>query len=451
LRVIRAFARALAASLSLVSGAACGGGDLVLPQEQPPTEIAVFDGDDQSGAVGTELTDPLVVLVVDAEDRPVPAVRVAFDLGERADGGGLSPDTALTNADGLASSHWVLGGTSGRQEVNAEVVGASLAVTFSAEAERVSDLQLELTSGDDQTAEPDTELANPLVVRLVDDAGDGVSGRAVAWVVATGEGAADPPSSDTDANGFASTAWTLGPEIGVQTLNAVVSGVGVVSFTATAEGDGGGEPSPDRSTVAASPASIDAGTGLSTITVTVRDGAGDAVSGATVTLSATGTGNILTQPSAPTGADGVATGTLQSLIPGSKIVSAVVNGAVTIAATATVTVTPIAGADHLIFLVQPSDVDEDEEISPAVEVAIVDLLGDVVPLSGVEIEIELLREDGDDSHELKGERKRSTEDGIAVFPDLRVDKDEETFRLRASAPDMPELGTVESASFNVED
>jgi hypothetical protein len=445
------FLSALAASLFLISGAACGGGDLILPQDQPPAEIVVFDGNEQAGTVGTELAEPLVAQVVDAEDQPVSNVRVAFRLGDGADGGGLSPDTALTNADGLASSHWVLGGASGRQEVEAEVVGATLTVTFSAQAERTSGLGLELTSGDEQTAEPGTALANPLIVRLVDDAGDGVPGRAVAWIVATGEGAATPASSDTDAEGYASTTWTLGPESGAQTLNAVVSGVGVVSFTATAEGEGGGGPSADLSTVTASPASIDAGTGISTITVTVRDGNGASVPGATVALSATGSGNILTQPTAPTGADGVATGTLQSVLPGTKVVSAVVNGSVAIAATATVTVTVIPGANHLAFLVQPSNVQEGEEISPAVEVAIVDPLGILVPVSDVEIEIELIKEDGHDSKELEGERTRDTEDGIAVFPDLVVKKHEDNYRLRASAPEMPELGSVESAFFNVED
>jgi hypothetical protein len=284
----------------------------------------------------------------------------------------------------------------------------------------------------------------------VDEAGDGVAGSAVAWVVAIGEGTAAPASSDTDADGFASTTWTLGPGSGLQTLNAVVSGVGVVSFTATAVGDGGGEPSPTSSTINAAPASIEAGTGLSTITVRVRDGSGAPVSGATVTLSATGSGNVLTQPSAPTGANGVATGTLQSLVPGTKVVSAVVNGAVAITATATVTVTAIQGPDHLEFLVQPSDADEDEVISPAVEVAIVDEQGGVFPMSDVEIEIELIREDGR-NHRFEGDPTRSTVDGIAVFPDLRIDHDHDDFRLRASVPDMPELGSVESSPFVVED
>ena len=75
------FVRALAASFSLASGVACGGGDLVLPVDQSPAEIVIFEGNEQAGAVGTELADPLVVRVVDAQDRPVPGVRVAFELG----------------------------------------------------------------------------------------------------------------------------------------------------------------------------------------------------------------------------------------------------------------------------------------------------------------------------------------------------------------------------------
>jgi hypothetical protein len=193
------------------------------------------------------------------------------------------------------------------------------------------------------------------------------------------------------------------------------------------------------------------GIGVSTITVTVLDGSGAAVPGATVALTATGGGNNLTQPQAPTGADGVATGTLQSAIPGTKIVSAVVNGSLAISETATVTVSAVPQADRLRFRVQPSNTQEDETISPAVEVAVVDQRGDVVPLSGVEIAIELIGEDGRSSRELEGDLTRDTEDGVAVFPDLVVDRDDKNYRLRASAPGRPELGTVESEPFDIED
>jgi hypothetical protein len=445
------FVRALAASSLLVSGAACGGGDLALPEDLSPSEITAVAGNRQIGSVGSELANPLVVRVDDAQGDPVPAVRVAFKLGAGADGGDTAPDTALTGSDGRASSRWVLGGTPGEQTVDAEVVGEDLVASFSAQAEGSSNLSLELAGGDAQAGAPGEALRDPLRVRLVDDQGDGVSGRAVAWVVATGGGAASPESSDTDGDGFASTEWTLGPVAGDNTLNAVVSGVGVISFAATAVGSGGDDPSASRSTIAAAPATIEAGTEQSTITVTVRDGQGDPVAGATVSLSATGNGNLLTQPSGPTGSNGVATGTLLSAVPGTKVVTAVVNGTVTLSRTAEVTVTDVSSVPvGLEFRVPPSDTREDEVILPAVEVAVVNAAGDVVPLSGIEIEVELLRNDKT-SKELEGDRTRSTEDGIAVFPDLEVDRDDDDYRLRASAPGLPELGSVESSPFDVED
>ena len=44
---------------------------------------------------------------------------------------------------------------------------------------------LVLTSGSGQTGPPGEELQDPLVVRVVDEAGNGIPGQAVTWVVAT--------------------------------------------------------------------------------------------------------------------------------------------------------------------------------------------------------------------------------------------------------------------------
>jgi hypothetical protein len=168
-------------------------------------------------------------------------------------------------------------------------------------------------------------------------------------------------------------------------------------------------------------------------------------------LSASGIGNLLTQPPGVTGSDGVATGTLASVVPETKVVSAVVNGTVELAQTAEVVVTLIPPEpDHLVFRVQPTNTQRNDAISPPVEVAIVDVDGDVVPLSGVQIEIEFFRSDGD-PHRFDGEPIRTTVDGIAVFPDLSNDHSHDDFHLRASAPERPELGSVESNTFAVED
>lgn len=300
---------------------------------------------------------------------------------------------------------------------------------------------IEVVQGNGQRGPPGSLLAYPLIVRLVDEAGNGIPDREVAWDVSVGGGTIDPPTGTTDAQGFASAEWTLGQAPGPNRVAAEVPGVGMVAFTATGtDDDGGGEPSAGRSTISAEPASIEPGTGSSTITVTVRDDAGDPVEGAAVTLRATGDGNTLTQPSGVTGADGVATGTLQSTTPGEKVVSATVNGSVELSRTALVTVTsaPAGEVDRLVFLVPPRDVEKDETFS--VEVALVDAAGNVVPLSGIFIYIGLFPQGRDSPANgyLRGERFENTEDGIAVF-EVAVEK-KGRYRLRALTDDLPEFG-----------
>ncbi len=117
-------------------------------------------------------------------------------------------------------------------------------------------------------------------------------------------------------------------------------------------------PSAGRSALSAAPASIEAGSATSAIAVTVRDGDGNPVEGATVTLQATGGGNTLTQPSGPTGPNGLATGTFRSSEPGMKTISATVNGSVQVSETAAVTVTSAP-----VTSVEP--IEGDNQIGPA--------------------------------------------------------------------------------------
>jgi adhesin/invasin len=87
---------------------------------------------------------------------------------------------------------------------------------------------------------------------------------------------------------------------------------------------------------------VDADGTTSTITVTARDQFGNPVSGAAVSLVATGSGNTLTQPGV-TNASGVATGTLSSTDVGDKVVTATAGGT-TITQEPTVTVEPGAAS-----------------------------------------------------------------------------------------------------------
>ena len=334
--------------------------------------LVAVSGDGQTAPVGTALVDSLVVRAEDAFGNPVPGVTVEWT----ASAGEISPPSVVTGSDGLAAARRILGAVAGEQTATATAAGLTGSpLQFTHTAGPGTAASLVLISGSGQSGPPGEALSAPLVVRIVDGAGNGIPGQPVTWIVATGGGSVTPGTSLTDAEGVASAAWTVGPTPGGNTLNAVASGVGVVEFIATATqggggGGGAGVPSANRSTVAADPTSIQAGTGTAAITVTVLDGTGAPVAGATVALAASGSGNTLTQPQLATGTDGVATGALSSAVPGTKVVSAVVNGSVALNQTAQITVT-LAPATTVALLEgdgQSADVGTAVAVRPAVRV-----------------------------------------------------------------------------------
>ena len=79
---------------------------------------------------------------------------------------------------------------------------------------------VEAMSGTDQRAVQGLSLLEPVVVRVLDAQGQALSGQAVAFTPATGNGTADPSSVTTDGSGQAATTWTLGDDPGQQTLTA---------------------------------------------------------------------------------------------------------------------------------------------------------------------------------------------------------------------------------------
>jgi VCBS repeat-containing protein len=180
--------------------------------------------------------------------------------------------------------------------------------------------RIEKVSGDGQTGTASSELANPLVVRVLEGQNP-VSGRTVTWIVQGGGGSVSPQNSTTDAQGQASTRWTLG-SIGPNTVNAVVSGLGTVTFTATATAGG---PSASQSRVTVTPGTVHIGE-TSTIMVRVRDASGSSVEGIAVSVSASGSGNTISPASATSGDDGLAFFSFRSTVAEAKTIMAVAGG-----------------------------------------------------------------------------------------------------------------------------
>ena len=93
---------------------------------------------------------------------------------------------------------------------------------------------LALVGGGGQEGLPGRELPEPVEVLVEDARGTPVAGVTVTFVAASGHGSADPGSVDSDADGVARTAWTLGDERGPQRLTASVGEGVAVEIEATA-------------------------------------------------------------------------------------------------------------------------------------------------------------------------------------------------------------------------
>jgi hypothetical protein len=225
-----------------------------------------------------------------------------------------------------------------------------------------------------------------------------------------------------------------------KTVSATINAVAVTqtaAVTVTA-----GAVSATQSTVAASPTSITAGGSGSTITVTAKDANGNPISGATVVLASTGTGNTLTQPVGTTNASGVATGTLTSTVAEAKTVSATINS-VAITQTASVTVTVGAPA-QVAFVQQPSTVAGGAPITPAVTVRILDAGGNFVASATNAVTVAIGSNPGGGS--LGGTATVNAVAGVATFTGLTVDKAGTGYTLTAGGTG---LSVATSATFNV--
>jgi plastocyanin len=163
-------------------------------------------------------------------------------------------------------------------------------------------------SGDAQTAVVAQALAQPLRVVVTED-GTPKADVTVTWSTAAGDGSVVPASGATDADGIASTVWTLGQGSGAQSAQAAVtdaSGSPVV-FSATAtpgpavtlESAGGTGQSGETDQPLAQP-----------FQVRVTDDFGNGVPDVSVAWSVTGGGGSIAPPTGTTGSDGVASATL---------------------------------------------------------------------------------------------------------------------------------------------
>jgi adhesin/invasin len=199
------------------------------------TTLEKVAGAGETATVGTAIDPSPTVKVTDGFGDPVANAAVTFSAG--SGGGAVEGAEQTTDAAGLATvGQWTLGTTAGTNTLFADSPGLEQ-VTFSAEATAGAATVMAINLGDGQSASRGTPVAEPPSVLVEDEFGNAVAGVTVTFAVASGGGSVSEPVQTTGDNGAAFVGgWTLGPDLGENTLTATADGLAgsPVTFTATA-------------------------------------------------------------------------------------------------------------------------------------------------------------------------------------------------------------------------
>lgn len=186
--------------------------------------LTIVSGNNQRAAPYLQVRDSLVVRAARADGTPVAGLTINWV----PTGGSVSPTSSVTDAQGLARTTYTTGGTGTYQVLARAPAYGNTQVAFTENS--VTPVLIKV-SGDNQTAPPGT-LPQPLVVRLLDADGNPLAGVAITFN-RNGAGSVNPATMNTDAQGYASTQWTLLGK-GTYTLTAYTQTYGLaVQFRET--------------------------------------------------------------------------------------------------------------------------------------------------------------------------------------------------------------------------
>lgn len=193
--------------------------------------IGVDGGNNQSVTVAHRLPNPLSVKVTDAYSGVgTSGVTVTFSDGGK--GGTFSNATPVTDASGIASTTYTFGTKARTVTITATSPGLSGA-TFTETGVADQPKWIVIKSGNNQTAPTNTQLAAPLVTRVVDQYSNPVSGIPVTFSDGTAGGQLSASVVNTDSAGSASVTYRTGPNAGIANVTASIAGKTPVKFVVT--------------------------------------------------------------------------------------------------------------------------------------------------------------------------------------------------------------------------
>lgn len=290
--------------------------DFNLTITQPTLQIV--SGNNQSGPVGNAASAPLVVQSTNA-GTPASGQTVSWSVSSGQ--ATLSAATSVTDSNGNASIELTYGNSAGPIVIQASTAGSSVSFNAASFVPTTSPL-----SGNNQTGVVGGTL-QPFVVQI----GGGAASTPIAvnWSVLQGGGTLAATQTFTDASGRASNTLTLGPNPGVNIVQATVAGAGSITFTANAVTAVAG--SSMFTLVSGNGQALVPGVASAPLVVKVAASDGTPISGVGIGWSASSTNAKLFSASSTTSADGTSQNTLTVVLPGDYTVTVQIIGATGIA------------------------------------------------------------------------------------------------------------------------
>lgn len=200
-----------------------------------PSTLALTSGNNQSGAGGDKLAEPLKVRVTDQYSNPIKNFPVTFSV-TRGGGKMQSAQPVMTDATGYASDYAYLGTEdyTSTYQAAATYDGTALSgspVTFTANATSKIANEMQILQGDSQNGSVNQTLAKPLEVKIVDNKGNVIVGHNVRFRVIDGTctltGGVTDVTKQTDANGKASITVTLSSTVDSNKVEVTSTKMGV--------------------------------------------------------------------------------------------------------------------------------------------------------------------------------------------------------------------------------
>lgn len=196
--------------------------------------LSILAGNNQTGEEKSVLPVPLTVSVTDSYlASPIGGVSITCKDG--GVGGKFTPSaTQSTSSAGTAAFNYQLPAKTLTVTITCSTA-SNVSAVFTETAVVGAPARMTLVSGNLQSANPDTVLANPLVVKVVDSNGFGVPGVTVNFSDNGAGGSFSPQSAVTGSTGLGSTQYTTGSAAGKVSVTASSSGVNTVTLKVTVE------------------------------------------------------------------------------------------------------------------------------------------------------------------------------------------------------------------------